>query len=89
MIDNMGEVSPPVCPNHAIALTHPPCHATVAGIAHCSLCGEACCPVCGRHKVIQLSRVTGYIQAVSGFNEGKKQELKDRKRYSIGKGELR
>jgi len=29
--------------------------------------------------VEHLSRVTGYIQAVSGWNEGKKQELKDRK----------
>jgi len=34
--------------------------------------------------VEHLSRVTGYIQAVSGWNEGKKQELKDRKRYGWG-----
>ena len=80
---------PSVCPNQAIAITRQPCMSTVSGIAHCPLCGEACCPVCGRHKVIQLSRVTGYIQAVSGFNEAKKQELKDRKRYIIGKGEIK
>jgi len=29
-----------------------------------------------------MSRVTGYMQAVSGWNEAKKQELKDRKRYN-------
>lgn len=42
------------------------------------------CPNCGSENVDQLSRVTGYIQAVSGWNNSKKQELKDRKRYEIG-----
>ncbi|RLG23958.1 oxidoreductase, partial [Methanosarcinales archaeon] len=28
-------------------------------------------------------RVTGYVQAVSGWNESKKQELKDRQRYNM------
>ncbi|MCK4458686.1 MAG: hypothetical protein KAU52_03060 [Methanosarcinales archaeon] len=32
-------------------------------------------------NVEQLSRVTGYLQAVSGWNAAKKQELEDRKRY--------
>jgi len=40
------------------------------------------CPRCGSENVEQMSRVTGYIQAVSGWNAAKKQELKDRKRYS-------
>jgi ribonucleoside-triphosphate reductase len=40
------------------------------------------CPNCGSSNVEHLSRVTGYIQAVSGWNEAKKQELEDRKRYS-------
>ena len=40
------------------------------------------CPNCGSENVDHLSRITGYIQAVSGWNEGKKQELLDRKRYS-------
>lgn len=44
------------------------------------------CPNCGSDDVEQLSRVTGYIQAVSGWNEAKKQELKDRKRYGVGVG---
>jgi ribonucleoside-triphosphate reductase len=41
------------------------------------------CPNCGSSNVEQLSRVTGYIQAVSGWNEAKKQELEDRKRYGM------
>jgi ribonucleoside-triphosphate reductase len=39
------------------------------------------CPNCGSESVEHLSRVTGYIQAVDGWNSGKKQELKDRRRY--------
>ncbi len=40
------------------------------------------CPSCESEDVEQWSRVTGYLQAVSGWNEAKKQELKDRKRYT-------
>jgi len=40
------------------------------------------CPRCGSDHLEHLSRVTGYLQSVSGWNEAKKQELKDRNRYS-------
>lgn len=40
------------------------------------------CTNCGSDNIEHLSRVTGYIQAVDGWNAGKKQELKDRMRYS-------
>jgi ribonucleoside-triphosphate reductase len=40
------------------------------------------CPCCGSDHLEHLSRVTGYLQSVSGWNEAKKQELKDRNRYS-------
>ena len=40
------------------------------------------CPRCGSDNLEHLSRVTGYLQSVSGWNEAKKQELKDRNRYS-------
>jgi len=40
------------------------------------------CSRCKSDNLEHLSRVTGYLQSVSGWNEGKKQELKDRKRYS-------
>jgi RNA polymerase subunit RPABC4/transcription elongation factor Spt4 len=66
-------------------LDHCECsHGTMAGISYCELCGQPACPECGSHDVVQISRVTGYLQDVSGFNEGKKQELKDRTRYNIG-----
>lgn len=57
-------------------------HVLVAGIKYCPSCGEPVCPTCGSHDVIQLSRVTGYLQEVSGWNAGKLQELKDRTRYN-------
>ncbi|MBN2488651.1 MAG: anaerobic ribonucleoside-triphosphate reductase [Methanosarcinaceae archaeon] len=41
------------------------------------------CPNCGSTNVEHLSRVTGYIQAVDGWNAAKKQELADRMRYSV------
>lgn len=44
------------------------------------------CENCESDNVEHLSRVTGYIQAVDGWNEGKKQELRDRKRYGVGGG---
>lgn len=68
----------PMCP-----LDHNSCHdEVIATIAYCPLCGKAVCPACGTHDVVQISRVTGYLQAVEGFNAAKKQELKDRTRYS-------
>lgn len=45
------------------------------------------CPKCGSENVQHLSRITGYLQSVEGWNRGKRQELKDRKRY--GTRELR
>ena len=39
------------------------------------------CEKCGSKNLDYISRITGYLQAVSGWNEGKKQELLDRKRY--------
>ncbi|PTD94712.1 hypothetical protein C9439_01100 [archaeon SCG-AAA382B04] len=39
------------------------------------------CSSCGSQNVDYISRVTGYLQAVSGWNEAKKQELADRKKY--------
>ncbi|HUS74942.1 MAG TPA: anaerobic ribonucleoside-triphosphate reductase [Methanothrix sp.] len=40
------------------------------------------CPKCGSEDVDHISRITGYLQAVSGWNSAKRQELKDRKRYN-------
>ena len=59
----------------------------ISGVDMCPVCGRVMCPECYNHDCISLSRVTGYIQSVDGWNEGKKQELKDRKRYTIRHGE--
>ncbi len=40
------------------------------------------CPKCQSPNVTGYSRITGYYQAVQNFNPSKKQELKDRYRYS-------
>jgi ribonucleoside-triphosphate reductase len=55
----------------------------------CNNCGRVTsplnktCPNCGSSEVEWWSRVTGYYQAVSGWNMAKRAELKDRNRYII------
>lgn len=56
-------------------------------IKYCPKCGDPACPDCGSHDCVQISRVTGYMQEVSGWNNGKQQELKDRQRYDALTGE--
>ena len=68
-----------MCPNDTCTCTHSP----MGGIAFCEICGEPVCPVCGAHDVVQLSRITGYIQYVSGWNAGTRKELELRKRYAV------
>jgi len=41
------------------------------------------CPECGSHDVDGVTRITGYLNAVSGFNAAKAQELKDRHRVNL------
>lgn len=41
------------------------------------------CYTCNSAEVEHYSRITGYYQAVSGWNAGKQQELKDRYRYQL------
>lgn len=53
-----------------------------SGIRYCPECGDPVCP-CGSHDVLPITRVTGYMQDLTGMNEGKQQEIKDRKRYDI------
>ena len=54
----------------------------INGTDVCPECKMPICPECFNHSVVSLSRVTGYIQDTSGWNEAKKQELLDRKRYA-------
>jgi anaerobic ribonucleoside-triphosphate reductase len=55
-------------------------HEVVETITYCPDCKEPMCPTCECHDVVQISRVTGYLQEVGGWNKGKAQELKDRTR---------
>lgn len=73
------------CPLHQyVVYNHLKCSNELVSLtAFCPLCGNPCCPDCMNHKVEQLSRVTGYMAPVSGYNEGKKQEFKDRQRYTL------
>ena len=60
----------------------------VPNTAVCPLCGNPCCPDCQNHSVDVISRVTGYLGSVSGWNAAKKQEFEDRHRYDLA-GETR
>lgn len=42
---------------------------------------ETECIKCGSKNVDSWSRITGYMQDLSGWNKGKQQEFKDRYRY--------
>lgn len=57
------------------------------------VCSEACAreyekrlPYQGK-PLEHFSRITGYYQNIDGWNKGKKQELKDRRRYGTRGGE--
>lgn len=58
-------------------------------MTHCNTCGKTIgglhskCLACSSTDVEQYSRITGYYQRVSGWNEGKQQELKDRYRIKL------
>ena len=78
-------VAPDKCPL-AIWVAHndAKCHReTVPTTTKCLLCGNYMCPDCSNHVIDVLSRVTGYYQVVSGWNEAKKQEFEDRNRYDV------
>lgn len=55
----------------------------VPNTAFCAICGLPMCPTCYNHNVEQLSRVTGYMAPVSGWNAAKKQEFLDRQRHNL------
>lgn len=76
-----NEMTELMCPLDHCECSHP----ITETLAYCPICDAPICPVCGSHDVFQLSRVTGYIQDVGGWGEGKKAELRDRYRYEIKK----
>ena len=79
---NTNDMLKEMCPNDRICS----CAEEITTLeTTCPVCGVRTCP-CGSHAVIILSRITGYISEVEGgWNAGKKQEFKDRKRYDISR----
>ncbi len=53
------------------------CHHTAGGLIQT-------CPLCGNSDLDWFSRITGYYQNVSGWNAGKREELKRRYRHVNG-----
>lgn len=85
LTDENGETQPLRCPLHLWASYNDVIRARgqVGTTASCPLCGNPMCPECGNHLVEQLSRVTGYMGNVSGWNAAKQQEFLDRTRYKV------
>ena len=75
--------------NQKIAKTNTKFWALTNDYTYCLDCGftiqkaEEECLECGSTNVVTMSRITGYYQPVKGFNNGKKQEFKDRYRQTI------
>ena len=79
------EVKPFECPLH-LWVVHNKAKCSremVANTMICPICGHPCWPDCMNHNVEQLSRVTGYMSGVSGWNAAKKQEFEDRQKYNV------
>lgn len=52
------------------------------GVHYCPKCGKPIC-LCGSHNVEVISRITGYLSSLEGWNSAKQQELKDRNRVTV------
>lgn len=81
----------PVCPDCGFKepslmcpLDHCGCsHDITSGVNECPICGDYICPECGSHDVTVITRITGYLNDLRGFNAAKAQEVKDRHRINI------
>ena len=84
--DDLADGNCPVCGDPVqpmCVLDHCHCsHDIVESLAYCEVCGSAICPICGCHDVSQISRITGYMSEISGWNAAKQQELQDRHRVA-------
>lgn len=84
-------ITNPACPEcgttdvqQMCPLDHIKCaHEIFSHAEMCPICGDPICPACGCHDVEVISRITGYLQDLSGWNEAKRQEFRDRIRYTV------
>lgn len=58
-------------------------HDVTVGAFNCPVCNQPVCGICGDHSVVVISRVTGYLSDVAGWNNAKKAELHDRVRVNL------
>jgi hypothetical protein len=78
----------PVCKNaltlvEKCPIDHNGCHHDVQpGVMVCPVCGEFVCTICHDHSVVTVSRITGYMSDISGWNAGKRAEFIDRVRVN-------
>jgi len=76
---NCGETKLEIC----CPMDHCDCHHERSPmVVFCPVCGDPVCPECGSHDVVAISRLTGYLQDVSGYGAGKIAEMHDRKHYN-------
>lgn len=75
--------------NQKIAKTNTKFWAFTNDYTYCRKCGYAIqlaydvCPICGSDDVTVMSRITGYYQPVKMYNDGKKEEWKERYRHRL------
>jgi hypothetical protein len=53
-----------------------------SGTRICPSCKQFICP-CGAHDAFVMSRITGYLGELSGWNNGKRAEFADRTHYDV------
>lgn len=53
-----------------------------SGTNVCPACNQFTCP-CGAHDAFVVSRITGYLGELSGWNNGKRAEFNDRTHYDV------
>jgi hypothetical protein len=84
LINNKCPVCGEVYLQQMCPLDHNGCqHDLVARIEICPVCHLELCPECGCHDVAAVSRVTGYLSNVAGWNNSKRAELNDRVRVNL------
>jgi hypothetical protein len=85
-LEEVPDIAPLECPVHIWVVEHKQkcSRDTVPNTMLCPVCNNPCCPDCMNHKVEQISRVTGYLSNVEGWNAAKKQEFADRQHHNIG-----
>jgi hypothetical protein len=71
-----------MCKLDKVTCSHPS-EDVMSTVVFCEECGKPICPICSCHDVSQVSRITGYLSEIGGWNQGKQAELRDRTHYDV------